>query len=193
MPSFTITLNSFAITNTRSVHNDTDYVCLGLNVNGIDSKPVAQRVGDVNNGTHQVNLSISHPLLDLKDRIAFSYLIINHGGGKTEDVLLHCEAAVTLTPLKTFTPSDTQPSKQIQRTSAYLNNFWNEIQSQFKNVSSDHCDGPVAIDRFSFLGSSVAGLASESPFNITYPGIDSATFCGSNSHYSVEWSIAHTL
>jgi hypothetical protein len=58
MSGFVFTLNSFAIDNTRAVHDDTDYASLGLSVNGVPITPQVKRVGNVNNGTHQVNLTI---------------------------------------------------------------------------------------------------------------------------------------
>jgi|GEM_PF-6788218 len=58
---FTFTLDSFQITDTRSLHKDTDYVSFTLVVNpqGGKGKPqtLKKSMGDLNNGTFPVNLS----------------------------------------------------------------------------------------------------------------------------------------
>src|SRR3954469_23999550 len=56
--SYTFTLNSFQITDTRALHNDTDLVSISVAVG--NKAPItlpAKSMGDVNNGGHQVNLS----------------------------------------------------------------------------------------------------------------------------------------
>ena len=57
--NYTFTLNSFRITDTRSVHNDTDFVAIAV---AVGNKPPITAptvsMGDVNNGTHTVNVSI---------------------------------------------------------------------------------------------------------------------------------------
>jgi hypothetical protein len=192
MSDFVFTLNSFAISNTRAAHNDTDYVALGLSVNGVPSAPQVIKVGSVDNGTHQVNLTIPLATIDEGYKYVLSYLVLNHGGGKTGDILTRCANAMTQTPLKDFNPQDVMPATGILRTAGDMNTLWDLVKALFKNSSSDWCDGPVAIDRFSFLGSSVTGiqLASQrTPLSMFYEGIDSHDGCGSNSYYSVEWSI----
>jgi hypothetical protein len=203
MSGWKFTMKSFALNNTRSLHEDTNYVCLGLSVNGKVFAPLAQRIGNVNNGTHKVNVSLPLSTLDSNDQIVFSYLVINHGGGSTQDVLAHCQSAMTQTPLKDFNAVDAQlvpvqggsvPKcmESKLRAADDLKTWWNLIKSQFTHLSSDRCDGPVAIDRFSLMGSSVTPLqlaSQANPFSFIYLGIDSAVGCGSNSDYSVQWSI----
>jgi hypothetical protein len=195
------TLNSFGITNTRSVHEDTDYVCIGMSINGRILPPVAKRIGNVNNGQHQVGLTISLPnQFSSADKFVFGYLIINHGGGKTEDVLIHCQNAMTQTTLLTFSPAGAALT-QVQgrnipasfatplRAKDTMNGFWNLIKPQFQHLSSDRCDGPVVIDQFSFLGSSMADVELVTDVNNwIYQGIDSAVGCGSNSDYGASWN-----
>jgi hypothetical protein len=192
MSDFVFTLNSFAISNTRAAHNDTDYVALGLSVNGVPSAPQVKKVGNVDNGTHQVNLTIPLATINEGDKYALSYLVLNHGGGKTGDILTRCANAMTQTQLKDFSPLDVMPATGILRTAAEMNTLWNLVKALFKNSSSDWCDGPVAIDRFSFLGRSVTSIqlaSQQTPLSIIYEGIDSHDGCGSNSDYSVQWSV----
>ena len=196
------TMTSFALNNTRSLHEDTNYVALAVSQNGAIPQPQAKRIGDVNNGTHAVNMTVSVPsTYSPTDTFALSYLVINHGGGSTQDVLAHCSNAMTQTPLKTFNALDAQlvPVGNFQlprclssglRAADDMNLWWNQIKAQFQHLSTDRCDGPVAIDRFSFTGAALDQMilvSQANPFSIIYLGIDSASFCGSNSHYSVQW------
>ncbi|MEJ0064078.1 MAG: hypothetical protein WDM85_00595, partial [Caulobacteraceae bacterium] len=50
----TFTMDSFGISNTRSLHNDTDYVFLSVTVGANDPVFVQKSMGDVNNGNHSV-------------------------------------------------------------------------------------------------------------------------------------------
>jgi hypothetical protein len=53
-PTINFTMTSFALNNTRAVHEDTDYIALVVSQNGVVVPPQTQRVGNVNNGTHKV-------------------------------------------------------------------------------------------------------------------------------------------
>ena len=62
MAVFSFTLDSFQITDTRSLHEDTDYVTYTLvvkdqNGNG-GPRMLTKYMGDVNNGVHAVNLTV---------------------------------------------------------------------------------------------------------------------------------------
>jgi hypothetical protein len=202
----TFALQSFALTNTRSVHEDTNYVSFGLSVNGKVFAPLSRRMGNVNNGTHQVALDFAIPTFTDNDEIVISYLVINHGGGNTREILTSCEHCMTQTVLKDFSSSDAQlvpvqggsvPKCMSTplRSGSDMNVWWNQIESQFNGVSTDRCDGPVAIDRFSFFGSNIGNMILNSnshPLSFIYLGIDSAIGCGSNSDYSVQWAVSAT-
>jgi hypothetical protein len=80
---YTFTLTSFRITDTRSLHNDTDFVSIAVAVG--KNPPItvpAKPMGDVNNGTHTVNLSIPNVAVGPNDTVAFSYSIVNIGYDK---------------------------------------------------------------------------------------------------------------
>jgi hypothetical protein len=199
------TVKSFALSNTRSLHEDTNYVAVAINQNGNEVQPQAKRIGNVNNGTHAVNLTVSIPSrYENSDTFAFSYLVINHGGGKAQDVLNDCVSAMTQSALKTFFAPDAvlvpvgtsmlpKCLSSALRAKDDMKSWWNQIKPQFQHLSSDRCDGPVAIDRFSFTGAELDQLiltSQANPFSIIYLGIDSAVGCGSDSNYSVQWAIS---
>jgi hypothetical protein len=200
---FKFSLNSFALNNTRAVHEDTDYVVLGLTVNGVTPfPPLAQRAGNVNNETYNIkDMDFLLNSVGDTDQIVLSYLVINHGGGKSQEVLTACQNAITQTALKTFNAVYAKPVETLGRAlpdgltttlraADDINALWNLVKSQFAGISTDKCDGPVAIERVSFFGSSVSSIESISPVSIIYLGTDSAVGCGSNSHYSVQWGIS---
>src|SRR5579875_1358896 len=87
---------SFALSNTRSPHLDTNFAAVAVSQNGVFKSVQVKRVGNVNNGTHVVNLAANLPAqYAITDELVFSYMVINHGGGGTQDVINHCTAAMT--------------------------------------------------------------------------------------------------
>src|SRR5947209_7247715 len=78
------TLSSFKITDTRARHNDTDYVSIAVAVGSKPAVTATKAMGDVNNGTHTVNLSIGKVEVGRNETVAFSYSIINSGHNKSE-------------------------------------------------------------------------------------------------------------
>ena len=83
MAVFSFTLDSFQITDTRSLHNDTDYVTYTLLVKAQDGsgtpRTLTKAMGDVNNGVHAVNLSFSNVQVNPTDTVVLNYLIVNSG------------------------------------------------------------------------------------------------------------------
>ena len=80
---YTFTLTNFRITDTRSLHNDTDFISIAVAVG--KNPPItvpAKPMGDMNNGTHTVNLTIPNVSVGLNDTVAFSYSIVNTGYDK---------------------------------------------------------------------------------------------------------------
>ena len=77
----TFTMDSIGITDTRSRHNDTDFVNLSATVGARPTVFVTKSLGDVNNGTHSVGLSIEVDIPDDDTIVVFNYLIVNNGHG----------------------------------------------------------------------------------------------------------------
>lgn len=202
MSSINFTLQSFALSNTRSVHEDTNYLAIALTHNGSLLPPKVQKIGNVNNGTKEVNMTISIPgTYNATDTFTFSYILINHGGDSTQNVLEYCLSAISDSPLKDFDqtkavaisingkllPTSLLPNL---RAKDFMNTKWNLIKSYFHH--QNHCDGPVAIDSFSFAGNELVNMelvSQAAPFSLIYLGTDSNIGCGSNSDYSVQWFI----
>jgi hypothetical protein len=181
-PAFYIfRLDSFTITNTRSVHEDTDHVTVGLKVGDAVPAPQTNHMGDVNNGTFQVGLQFGPTLVATPNEpVAFNYQIVNNGHASNADIEQKLSAGAIALLAKVFS----------------LSTPWTAILGVVINFvfgfAFADCDGPVAVDQINLTGQSLwawthgVGVHSETKF---YPGTDSATGCGSNSEYFVTWSI----
>jgi hypothetical protein len=79
----TFTLDSFKISDTRSLHKDTVYVSIAV---AVGSNPAitlpTKSMGDLNNGTYSINLSIPNVEVSAAEKVAFSYSIIKYGHDK---------------------------------------------------------------------------------------------------------------
>jgi hypothetical protein len=85
--TFRFSLDSFEILDTRSVHNDTDSVAVTIQVGKRPPQTLTKKMGDVNNGTHNVGLAFAPVNVDLSDFVVFNYVILNggHSDQKTID------------------------------------------------------------------------------------------------------------
>src|SRR4029077_6096514 len=91
----TFTMDSFGISNTRSLHNDTDFVYLSATVGANPTVFVKKSMGDVNNGTHSVGLSIEVDIPDDDTIVVFNYLIMNSGHGDDNTRTKAAQAALS--------------------------------------------------------------------------------------------------
>jgi hypothetical protein len=178
---YTFRLDSFTITNTRSVDEDTDHVTVGLKVGDRVFDPQTKHMGDVDNGTHQVGLQFGPVLVDSEaESIAFNYQIVNNGHASDSDIEQKLAAGAIALLTKVFSLGTPW--------TAVLGIVINYI---FGFIFAD-CDGPVAVDQINITGGTLwawthgVGLHSETKY---YPGTDSDVGCGSNSEYYVTWSM----
>src|ERR1700733_9976293 len=80
---YTFSLNFFKITTTRLLHEDRDFVSVALVVG--NNPPISlptKSMGNLNNGTFPVNLSIPNIAVAPTEIAAFSYGIVNTGHAK---------------------------------------------------------------------------------------------------------------
>jgi len=195
---YTFTLTSFKITDTRSVHNDTDFVSIAV---AVGNKPPitvpAKSMGDVNNGTHAVNLSIPDVDVPAGEVVAFSYSIVNSGHDK-DSVQQALQKFVTAASSKDVTAGAGVVGSGIGGPiGAGLAIIGTQaagwVVGKLENILFANCDGTVAAADHVFnaaqLAQQTAGghLISATDDN---KGSDSATGCGSNSRYFVSWSIS---
>lgn len=202
MALYAFLLEQFHINNTRSRHEDTDTVAFAVQAG--PSQPLLQSkfVGDVNNGDHQVSMA-SPPLFVAAGAkpAVFSYMIYN---GQTTNL------GISLNDLaKKVIDSYVQQileggSSQAQipddprlpDNATFDNTSWINVLelAAIGSFFFPDCDGMVVAD---VIGRSKSELdtAIDSAGGVSYkqtrryPGTDSPAGCGSNSDYTVTWTV----
>ena len=209
MNLYTFTLESFHIDNTRSRHEDTDTVTFGLQVGNTIFQVQSFSAGDVNNGTYPVNLKFGYVLVsnDAKP-VVMSYQIFNGDSGNlaigltTLNINLG-EQAVTFMrqKIEQGDPADytDYPDNQTPDDNGELefnDGAWTQFL-EYVDVGSllfPDCDGFVAVGTIGKTKGSWDALIDSAggsiySHSVRYPGTDSPAGCGSNSDYSVTWSV----
>lgn len=181
VPAFyTFRLDSFKITNTRALHEDTDCVTIGVKVGDQVFKPQTKSMGNLNNGTYRVGMQIGPVLVNKPDEsIAFNYQIVNSGHKDPSDVAKQLEAGAVAALVKIFS----------------LSTPWTAVLTVvgefIMKLISLNCDGPCAVDQINVKGEDLwawthgVGTHSQTKFYT----IDSQGGCGSSPEYYVSWSI----
>jgi hypothetical protein len=176
--TYVFTLENFEILNTRSRHNDTDHVSFALKVGDKVYPAKVKHMGDVNNGTHKVNLSfgpIEIPTPETK--VVLTYLIMNSGHDQDKVAGWLQKGAEQLLEKGETAAGEFGPIVK------YLGKLGISV------LFAD-CDGWVAGDHITLTGKTLAGFGDKHKTTREYPGVDSARGCGANSLYKVTWSVA---
>jgi len=205
MALYAFLLFQFHIDNTRSRHEDTDTVAFAVQAGS--SQPLLQSkfVGDVNNGDHQL-LMVSPPLFVAADAkpAVFSYMIYN---GQTTNLEISLDDLAKKV-IDEYTqqileggPSH-DPHVQIPDdpglpdNATFTNDSWINVLelAAIGSFFFPDCDGMVVADVISRSKSDLDAAidsAGGTSYKQTrrYPGTDSPPGCGSNSDYTVTWSI----
>jgi phospholipase C len=191
----TFTMESFGISNTRSRHNDTDFVYLSAVVGANPIVSVSKSMGDVNNGTHSVGLSLEIDIPDDDTIVVFYYQIMNGLGGNdakakaaqgalntvAEEIVKHkAITAVAVTVGTVLVPLFVSALGAIAG-----------ITEAGLLVFAD-CDGRVAAGFMPFTCSDLikrTASGQKIAQNANHAGTDSPDGCGSNSKYSTACTI----
>jgi hypothetical protein len=132
MSTYHFNLEKFHIHQTRAWHNDTDVVCLAVQVAGQMAKPHVVRIGDVNNGEHIVNLKVGPLKIADTDQVIITYQIVNSGHrGQAELDAGLTKGAETLASIVP------QP----------LGDLASEIVDALAGLFTANCDGVVVAER----------------------------------------------
>jgi hypothetical protein len=210
-------LEQFHIDNTRSRHEDTDTVVCGLQVGSQQFPAQSFFAGDVNNGDHAVNLVFPSVFIsDSASPVAFSYKIYNGDASKLSIVLTTLTNTLatqfikqiidkTLNPPaepsspadNTEFPSDGSNPNQGNDPFEADSTWFQALETAFVSLGSflfPDCDGFVVAEtiggtntQWDKLIDSAGGMTFRQ--TIRFPGADSPAGCGSNSDYSVAWTV----
>jgi hypothetical protein len=187
--SYTFKLNSFRITDTRSVHNDTDFVSIAVAVGS--NAPVtlpAVSMGDLNNGTYPVNISIPNIEVAAGERVAFSYSIVNTG--YDQNTVEHdLSSAVASAASKAAGAGGGALAGPVGEVIGSAAGGW--LIGKLDTIIFADCDGTVAAGDHTWIGSQLAQMAGGKTLTTedNNQGTDSPTGCGRNSQYYVTWSV----
>ena len=200
VPTYKFTLKSFKITDTRSVHEDTDFASIAVAVGtGTPITLPAKSMGNLNNGTYQVNLTIPAAVADTQ-AVDFSYSIVNSGYDKNalEQALKSLVSDAANKGAKAGgTAGGTAVAGPVGGAiGGYVGDKaggW--AVGKLVNIIFANCDGSVAAGDHIYSGAELAAqTANGRTITITdnNPGTDSPYGCGSNSRYYATWSISRS-
>lgn len=178
-PTYNFVLDSCRITNTRSVHEDTDYASLGVSVsNAMVGTPQTKSLGNLNNGVHPINLVVGPTPVaaDPNIPVAMAFQIVN-SGHTDYSTIVDALSAGTGALIDSYLPGAGSATGVVLK---YLG-----------GILTANCDGPVAVDKIVTNGQQLAEWTASGQHSVTtyYPGTDSPTGCGSNSEYYVTWHV----
>lgn len=198
VPVYTFTVDSFKITETRSVHNDTDYVSIAVVV-GLNPPITAptMSMGDVNNGTHAVNLSVPNVPVGPGDAVAFTYTIVNSGYSSDliEEALQKATAAAASKGGAAAAAAGGAvaggPLGSLIAVVGTVAFGW--LAGKLEGVIFADCDGVVAGADHAYTGTQLAAQTADGSIIMVTDnnkGTNSPDGCGANSQYYVTWSIS---
>jgi hypothetical protein len=200
---YTFEFSSIYISNTRSVHNDTDYATFGLTVLDAAGAQVAtygpntKGLGDLNNGDHAVGLIYQD--IDVPDggSVAVVATVINKGswsGSQPIETALNTVGGAVIGALisgsivgfgATAAAVPVAGWVAIAGTAGILGVL------EAVNLLWADCDGWVVTGSFTLTRAALDEQTAGGPWHWgqDYPGSDSAAGCGSNSQYRANFLI----
>jgi hypothetical protein len=202
--SFTLALDSFEITNTRSRHEDTDFVSVAVTVGTRAPLTQTRSLGDLNNGTFPLNMAFPNLQVRPHENVTLNYVMVNAG---------HQDPSAVEQGIKQLSETLAQKAATAAATAAggavgaalgasigtavvpllgtalgalagwIINDVWGFLFAD--------CDGPVAAAVHVLKGSEILAAQQRGGMVVRdeHPGVDSPAGCGSNSHYFVTWSV----
>jgi hypothetical protein len=199
-------LDSYTISNTRSVHKDTNYCTVSITVGTNPAITKTQSMGDQNNGTYKVGLGISAELPPSPVPVVFSYVILNNGHGSPGDVEKGVQAALSAIGSAGAKAAASATGAAIGSAlgasigtavvpilGTAIGALAGYLTSEIGSVLFANCDGVVATGVRIYTSTDlIKQTANGHKLTETtkHPGTDSATGCGANSQYSTVDSIS---
>lgn len=195
--TFSFTLDSFSIFQTRSRHEDTDFASLTVSVQPPGgtgtSNTVKKSIGNVNNGLHSVLLTIPEVPVNQGDVVYMSYLIVNAGHSSPSAIETALENAGTkLATAAGAAIAGATVGSSVPLVGTAIGAVLGFLAGEIENILTANCDGTVAaeVQVFSY-DQLVSDTSTLGYFNweTNHPGTKSATGCGENSSYLTGWHI----
>ena len=200
---FSIGLDAFGITNTRSRHLDTDFVTVSLVVGSRPPLTQSRALGDLNNGNFPLNMHFVNVPIAPDETAILTYNMVNNGHQDAGAVIQALEKATEMLAEQGGKAAATAIGSAIGAAlgaaigtgivpilGTALGALAGWIVTSGFGLIFANCDGPVASGVHVLTGAQLSAAAAHGGIVVTddHPGVDSASGCGSNSHYSVTWS-----
>lgn len=196
--TYTISVDSVRITNTRSLHEDTDFATASVTVGTGQPQTQTKALGNLNNGTHPVGLTFSGITVPAGQKVVLSYAMVNNGHGSPSEVQTMLTQAGNTLANKAAQAAATAiggaigaelgssiGSAAVPIIGTALGALAGWLVGELTGIIFADCDGPVAAGVHVFTAEDLQKAQSQSDHT---PGTDSAWGCGSNSEYYVNWS-----
>ncbi len=184
MPYYAFSISSIQIKNTRSKHEDTDYLAFTLRLGSLNPETQVKSLGNLNNGVFNKGLSFNSYEVSIYDSITLNYLIVNAGTASSAQVEAALQAASGAWA-NGQGPASTNLAGALSDGQPWFNN-------ELKNIlNPKSCDGMVAAEQNHFQYGDLAAMLTNGPFvhQTNHPGVRSPSGCGPNSIYAVTWRI----
>lgn len=202
---YSFAVDSFTIHDTRSRHEDTDYISASVAVAGRPTLKASQKLGDLNNGTFRTAMNFkSVPVAD-NETAVFSYAIVNSGHTDPTTAEKTLEQAVSTVAEKGAQAAATAAGGAIGAAlgasigtavvpivGTALGALAGWVVSSAGKLVFANCDGAVAAAVHTFTGAQLRAGTSQGRHlgqSDHHAGTDSAHGCGGNSNYDVSWSV----
>jgi hypothetical protein len=178
MGKYNVAIDSFGITQTRSKHEDTNYIGLTLKLGSLTPMTVVQALGNVNNGTHPVS-NVSYNGIDFgqDDTLVFNYVMVNAGSTNIDQARAALEAVGVA-----WVNGGGPPAPHLASANGIDTDY---LVAQLVGIFRSSCDGIVAAEQNQLVFGQLP-VFQQTP----QPGTHSPSGCGNNSQYTVQWHIA---
>jgi hypothetical protein len=210
MDLYTFKVDKVKISHTRAIHEDTLHLVYTAYVDGDVVAQSLLSLGDFNDGEFVPGDHVPDAqkgglarvvINDPTSKIAFNFQLLNAGNvpagaltgrvSATADQLAGIGAGLAGVGVAEGTGALAVASGPL-----FLGAIALEAFATLYSWLNTDCDGPVAVDQISGPRYALDAWA-DTPSQIIqvdqrpYPGVESPTGCGSNSHYNVSWSLRH--
>jgi hypothetical protein len=183
-PTYTFSLDSYRIDNTRSLFDDTNYVYIAAKDSG-NVRSQQRFMGDEDEGTYRPGLQTTLTITDPSKPASFAYTITNSGSGNNDALRQGLDKAVEIGSGAVAANS----GPIVGAVAAGVGLLW---KYGFSPLVFANCDGIVAdaiiAGDYRLFADWTAGQHAHSETRV-HPGSDSAHGCGDNSRYAVSWTI----
>ncbi len=202
---YSFAVNSFTIHDTRSRHEDTDYISASVAIVGKPTLKASQKLGNLNNGTFKTAMDFRGVEVADNETAVFTYAIVNSGHSDPTTAEKTLQQAVSTLAEKGAQAAATAAGGAVGAAlgasigtavvpllGTALGALAGWVVSSAGKLIFANCDGAVAAAVHTFTGAQLRVETTQGRHvgaSDHHPGTNSPDGCGGNSNYDVAWSI----